>query len=194
MSNLTLEDFNTNFITEICNIEEGHTDETGTFDYGVGFHVLCKPNMRVMYFEDHLNSNILPPGFAEGEIVNAAWSNLLPTVKTWAEGAITAPSLLGATYTPNSNLEFTNVVDFSLADFNSNYTTQIARFDTYPKIEPSSWCVGLNVIRNANPSDSMYIDTNVYVTTFALSKTEDGRLCLAHRMQSVNISRWEYLD
>jgi hypothetical protein len=190
MSNLSLEDFNTNFVTEICSIEEGHTDEAGSFDYGVGFHVLCKPNRRVMYFEHHLSSNILPPGFGESDIVNAAWSNLLPTVKTWAEGAINSPSLLGAVYTPNSNLVFTTASNFTLADYNSNYTTSISRFDTYPRIEPTSWCVGFNVVRNANPAETMYVDTNVFVTTFALNKTEEELLDMAWSNVKENIGSW----
>lgn len=190
MSNLTLQDFNDKFVTEICSIEEGHTDETGTYDYGVGFHVVCKTNQRVMYFENHLSSNVLPPSFTETDVVHAAWSNLLPNVKSWADVTIGSDSLIGSTFVPSSNLGFTNVTEFDFAAFNSNYTLQVSRFNTYPKIEPTSWCVGFNVVKNANTNESMYIDTNVFVTTFALNKTEEELLNMAWSNTKEVIGEW----
>ncbi len=84
MSNISLETFNQNFMTYVRGFEEGHVDENGSYDFGVGFNVVCKNNNRVMYFEAHLMSNELPPSFTQCNIVDSAWSNVLSNVQSWA--------------------------------------------------------------------------------------------------------------
>lgn len=105
MSNISLTDFNTNFMTHIRGFETNHE---GTFDYGVGFNVVCKNNNRVMYFESHINSNMLPSNYTNNDVVEVAWSNVVPNVKSWATTVISSSNIIGQSFTPsissNSNL------------------------------------------------------------------------------------------
>lgn len=190
MSLISYEDFSTHFMTHVRAIETGHTDETGTYDYGVGFNVVCTSNNRVMYFEDHLTSNILPSPFTEQDIVNAAWSNLKPAVKTWATTALTLPSLLGSSWVAPSNLAFSNIGDFTFDTFTNNFTTNIARFEVYPPTNPKSWCVGFKVSTNNSNMDGMYVDTTVQVDTFANTRAEDEILGMAWANVKEQIGGW----
>lgn len=189
MSNIiSLEDFNANFTTSIRNIEKDHKDETGTYSYSVGFNVLCTPNNRTMYFEAHLDSNQAPPGTPESVVTNMAWLNLLPDVKTWASSVLTANSLLGSVYIPT--IDFTNTSNINLSTFNSNFTTNVSRFEVYPKIAPSSWCVGYNVFKNTNSNDTMYYDTSVNVPTFAIQKSESEIMDIAWSNLKESVGHW----
>ena len=170
-SNMSIGDFNNNFVTQIKTIETSHTDETGTYDFGVGFNVVCVPNNRLMYFENHLNSNVLPSNFETNDVITTAWSNLIPDVKTWAATVISSQSLLGSPFTPDSNLDFTTTSNFPLSEYTSNFSTTISRFEVYPPLNPKTWCVGFNVTRN-DSTQNMYIDTSVAVNTFAIPRPE----------------------
>lgn len=178
------------FTTQVRAIETGHTDETGRFDYGVGFNVVCNLNNRVMYFENHLNSNVLPQNYTQQNIVDAAWSNLKPTIKTWASGALNMPSLIGAQWTPSSNVAFIPINTFTQDVYNSNFVTKVARFEVYPPTDPSSWCVGFNTYRVDHPTDNKYFDTNVTVNTFAIYRAEDEILNIGWSNLRNTIGTW----
>jgi hypothetical protein len=153
-----------------------HTDETGTYDYGVGFNIICKNNNRLMYFESHVSSNILPPSFNDSNVVEAAWSNLLPNVKTWASIVIGSSNILGYNFTPsvatNSNLDFTTTNNFNYGKFNSNFFLKVSRMETYPSTNPWCWCVGFTASPKSNNSLTLTLDTTVKVNTFAIYKAE----------------------
>ena len=78
-SNLSFNDFINNFDSFIKTIERNHTDDTGTFQYGAGFNVVCKPNNRIMYFEHHLDG--FDSNLNDSQIALYAWSNLIPTME-----------------------------------------------------------------------------------------------------------------
>jgi hypothetical protein len=181
MSNLTISyaDFSNNFITHIRTIEKDHTDETGTYDYGVGFNVVCLLNSRVMYFEDHLNKNVLPDPYTDQDVVDAAWTAVKPDVKNWSSTAMSLPSLIGSTWTPPTDLSFNPIGNFTFDTFITNFTTTISSFEVYPQNEPSSWRVGFVITNNNNTTDYFYMGTNVFVNTFAVTKAEEEILELA---------------
>lgn len=182
MSNISLEDFNTNFLTYIRGFEHGHTDETGTYDFGVGFHVVCKNNNRVMYFESHVNSNLLPENYTDCNLKDVAWSNVIPDVKSWASEVVNSSNILGHTFVPsvatNSNLDFSTTSNFNFATFNSNFTLSVSRMETYPAVRPFCWCVGFLATKSNDTNTCLVLDTQVVVNTFAIYKAEQEILDL----------------
>lgn len=191
MSNvISLEDFNTNFITHIRSVERDHTDETGTYPYGVGFNVICKPNNRVMYFETHMDSNMAPSGTPEVNVVNIAWSNLLPDIKSWASAVISSSNLLGSIYTPTLEFANTSNIGIDLATYNSNFNTVLSRFEVYPATNPRSWCVAYNVNKIADSNETHYFDTSVIVNTFAVQRAETEIMDLAWSNMRDSIGQW----
>lgn len=193
MSNIAIEDFNTYFVTHVRNIEREHTDETGSYPYAVGFNVICTNNNRVMYFENHMNSNMVPASPSDQQLVDAAWSNLIPTVKTWATAVVNSSNILGTTFRPsasNSNNDFTTTSNFNLGTFTSNFDLRLTRFEVYPPAKPSSWCVGFNVSSGSNAAVHMYIDTNVIVTTFANTLAETEIMELAWSNVKETVGKW----
>lgn len=176
MSNISFSDFSNNFVTQIRGFEVGHTDETGTYDYGVGFNVVCTNNNRVMYFESHLSSNDLPPSFNDSNVVYVAWSNLLPNVKTWATSVLGSSNILGYDFTPSvatdSNLDFSTTNNFSYATFSNHFVLKVNRMETYPAKDPWCWCVGFTSYPISNNNLTFTLDTTVSVNTFAIFRAE----------------------
>ena len=175
---ISMQDFHDNFAVHIRAVETDHTDETGTYPYGVGFNVVCTPNRRVMYFENHITSNMIPEGAVETDIANIAWSNLLPSVKAWASTALGAESLIGSTYVPSLDFASNASPSIDLATYNSHFTTKVARFEVYPATDPNSWCVGFSANRNTDSNTSVYYDTTIKVNTFAETRAESEILDL----------------
>lgn len=194
MSNISLQTFNANFMTQIRGLEYGHTDETGTYDFGVGFNVVCNNNNRVMYFESHLSSNVLPSNYTNNDIVNVAWSNVLPNVKTWATDVVNSSNILGVSFVPsvatNSNLDFTTTSNFHYNTFSSNFDVKVHRMNTYPENNPSCWCVGFNVFKKDDPSNNLLIDTQVVVNTLAVYRAEQEILDLGWSNLKETIGQW----
>lgn len=194
MSYISLEDFNANFMTHIRGFEDGHTDETGTYDYGVGFNIVCTNNNRVEYFEAHVTSNMLPPSYTDSNIIDVAWSNVLPDVKTWATDVINSSNILGQSYVPsvasNSNLDFSTTSNFTYADFSSNFNLTVNRMETYPKNNPSCWCVGFQATKSNDTFTSFNMDTQVTVTTFAIFKAEQEILDLGWSNLKEKYGQW----
>jgi hypothetical protein len=189
-SNMTYQEFADNFITHVRAIENEHTDNGEYYEHCVGFNVVCRNNNRVIYFERHLGSNDVPPNPTVQQVVDASWSNLLPTIKEWAETAITESNLLGSIYVPSSNLPFTTQSNINLPTFTSNFTTKIARMEVYPPVDPKSWCVGFSVNKNAASNEYMYIDTNVVVDSFSISVTEGELLDMGWSNTKETIGVW----
>lgn len=192
---ISLYDFTNNFTTYIRDINTTpHVEGGSNIPFAVGFNVICRPNNRVMYFEAHMNSNNLlpttsnPSAPTDAELVDSAWSNLIPDVKTWATGAFTACNLIGSQFHPVHG--FTTTSNFDLFTYNSNFTTRVARFEVYPATQPSSWCIGFNVIKTASPSETFYIDTNVVLETFAVTLAEEELLTMGWSNTKEAIGNW----
>lgn len=193
MSNIALEDFNTQFVTHVRAIEREHDDLTGTFPFAVGFNIVCLNNNRAMYFESHIASNAVPPSPSDQQLVDAGWSNLITDVKTWATNVVNSSNIIGTYYFPaasNSNMHFATTTNFPLASFTSNFDVTLARFEVYPPTKPSSWCVGFNVASASNANQNMYVDTNVVVATFAQTKAETEIMDLAWSNVKETIGKW----
>lgn len=194
MSNISLTDFNSHFMTYIKGFENSHTDETGTYLYGVGFNVVCKDNNRVMYFESHVTSNMVPTNPNENDVVTAAWSNVLPNVKTWTSSVISSSNLIGNNFTPSvasdSNLNFITPSNYTYETYNSNYDTRISRMEPYPDNNPRSWCVGFACTSKNSPSTFLSIDTQVVVNTFAIYRAEQEILDMGWSNLKETIGRW----
>ena len=184
------QDFVDKFITHVRAIEHNHIDNGEHYAHCVGFNVMCRKNNRVMYFEKHLGSNDVPPNPTVQEVVDASWSNLLPTIKEWAAIACSQSNLLGSVYVPSSNLPFTTQSNIDLPTFTSNFTTKIARMEVYPPVNPKSWCVGFSVNKNTTINDYMYIDTNVVIDSFSNSVTEGELLDMGWSNTKESIGVW----
>jgi hypothetical protein len=194
MSNISLETFNQNFMTHVRGFETDHTDETGHYDFGVGFNVVCTNNNRVMYFESHINSNVLPSNFTQSNVLDAAWANVLSNVKGWASDVNNSSNIIGMNYVPsvatNSNLDFTSTNNLSYATFSSNFNVTLQRMETYPVNNPSCWCVGFGINKTNNNSVTMAIDTQVIVNTFAVYRAEQEIMDLAWAKVKESIGQW----
>lgn len=194
MSNISFSDFSNNFMTQIKGFEVGHTDETGTYDYGVGFNVVCTNNNRVMYFESHISSNMLPLSYNDSNVVQLAWSNVLPDVKIWSTSVLGSSNILGYAFTPsiatNSNLDFSTTSNFSFATFSNNFNLKVSRMETYPANDPSCWCIGFATSPINNPGLSYSIDTTVNVITFAIFKAEQEILDLGWSKLKEGYGQW----
>jgi hypothetical protein len=197
MSNISIATFNQNFTTYVRGFETGHIDETGRYDFGVGFNVVCKNNNRVMYFESHLNSNVLPANFTQSNVIDTAWSNVLSNVKSWASIVNNSSNIIGVNYIPsvatNSNLDFTSTSNFNYNTFSSNFTVTLQKMETYPVNNPSCWCVGYSVCKNNNYSVNMMVDTQVVVNTFAVYRAEQEIMDLAWAKVKETIGAWAQL-
>lgn len=194
MSYISLEDFNDNFMIYIRALEEEHQDETGSYDYGVAFNVVCNNNNRVMYFEAHVTSNMLPPSYTNSNIIDVGWSNVLPDVKTWASDVIYSSNILGQTYIPsiatNSNLDFSTTSNYNFGTFNSNYTIKVSRMEPYPSNQPSCWSVAFIATQSNNPNVYMSKDTQVKITTFAIYQAEQEILNNAWSNVKESFGQW----
>lgn len=72
----------------------------------------------------------------------------------------------------------------SLQDFKANFTVTIARYEVYPKEQPSCYCVGL-ILKHNEGKGEKYIDTQVPLTQ-TVDKTENEIVKLGFdNMQSV---------
>lgn len=196
MSNISLSSFNQNFMTHIRGFETDHTDGSGTYNYGIGFNVVCKNNNRVMYFEAHVGSNMLPSNYTESNVIDAGWSNVLPNVKTWATSVVNSSNILGLNFIPsvatNSNLDFMTTSNFVYSSFSSNFNVSVNKMATYPANNPSCWCVGFKVSKSNDPATMMLIDTQVTPTTFAIYKAEQEILDLGWSNVKEMIGQWAH--
>ncbi len=194
MSNITCEEFNSNFITYVKGYETGHTDETGTYDYGIGFNVLCRNNNRVMYFESHITSNMLPSNYTEDDVIGIGWSNIVPDIRDWATDVINSSNILGQSFTPSvatdSNLDFSTTSNFNYTTFSNNFNIIVNRMEPYPDNNPYCWCVGFQATKSNNQQVSLALDTQVNVSTFAIFKAEQEILDLGWSNLKERYGQW----
>lgn len=185
------ESFNSNFLVQIRDVSVPHIDDEGSYPASVGFNVICLPNNRVMYFEDHVTDSNFVSGATHSQIVTYSWGNLKASISNWAGNALNMPSLVGSSFVPSvgSNGEFSSNVSINLGTYNSNYTTTIARFEVYPPLHPEVWCIGFTCTNNSN-NLSRYFDTQYSVTTFAVNEQEDALMNVAWSQLKETIGDW----
>lgn len=185
---ISIEDFNQNFIIHIRSIAKPHVDKTGIIPADIGINIICVPNNRVQFFEYHIIDQTIVDTSTDQQLIDLAWAALKSDIQTWASTAINLTNLIGHVYTPTN--EFNNTYgNLNLTSYNTNYTTQIARFEVYPPQEPNSWCVGFNITNNNN-SEKIYIDTLVSVETFAVTSAETDIMNDAWNIVKNNIGDW----
>lgn len=191
---ITLSTFNSNFTTVINSWESNHTDQTGSYPYGIGFDVICKNNNRLMYFESHITSNILPSNYTNSNLIDLAWSNVLPDVKTWASSVINSSNIIGVSFTPsiasNSNLDFTSTSNFNFATYSNIFDTKVYRMEPYPSNDPSCWCVGFTSSKKSDNAVRLMLDTQVIVNTLAVFRAEQTYLDLGWSNLKEKIGKW----
>lgn len=185
---IPIEDFNQNFLIHIRSIAKPHIDETGVIPADVGINIVCIPNNRVQFFEHHIMDQNIVDTSTDQQLIDLSWTALKSDIQTWATSAISQGNLIGHVYTPTS--AFSNTYgNLNLTSYNTNYTTQIVRFEVNPPNEPKSWCVGFNVTNNNN-NEKMYIDTLVSVETFAVTSAEQDIMDDAWNNVKDNIGDW----
>ena len=166
---ISIEDFNQNFLIHIRSIARPHVDETGIIPADVGINIVCIPNNRVQFFEHHIMDQNVVDASTDQQLVDLSWTALKSDIQTWATSAISQGNLIGHVYIPTS--AFSNTYgNLNLSSYNTNFTTQINRFEVFPANEPNSWAVGFQITNNIG--ESMYANTLVSVETFAVTSTE----------------------
>lgn len=148
---MTLELFNNNFVVRVVEYKE-LVDVPTTIK--VSYEVKCNLNNRVGVFITEVDTTTLNEGFTHDDVTTAAWDALKATVSAWA-----------STMFPKPQYQFFTVLSttdaITLQDFTDNFQVQIIRFELYPKVSPSSWCIGFYVFSTTKPGVNMFIDGNV---------------------------------
>lgn len=148
---LSIESFNSNFIVRVADYKP-NIDTPSTIT--VVYEVKCVPNKRVGVFIDNVDTTTLVEGFTYDDVVQAAWDSLKNSVAEWSTVMLAQPQ--NTTYTVTSTTD-----DISLQDFTDNFEVQVIRYELYPKVSPSSWCVGFHIYCKARPFVNLFVDGNV---------------------------------
>lgn len=149
---MTLVDFNNDFVVRIAS----YSTSTETTIVHVVFEVKCTANHRVGAFMSDIDTATLNENHTTDDVVNAAWDAVKATVNTWA--VINVQHEVLTTFTPQTTTD-----DISVTDFNTYFTMNVGRYELYPTVSPSSWCVAFTVFLTDKPDTKMYLDSNVPV-------------------------------
>lgn len=149
---MSLEDFNRDFVVRIAS----YTTSTETTIVHVVFEVKCTVNHRVGAFMTDVDTTTLTEGYTTDDVVNVAWDTVKSDVNPWAVINVQHDTLTA--FTPQ-----TTTSDISVTDFNTYFTVSVGRYELYPSISPSSWCVAFTVCATDKPDIKMYLDSNVPV-------------------------------
>lgn len=151
-----LESFNANFTVRVADYKE-LVDTPNTVK--VIYEVLCNSNRRVGVFISDVDTLTLSEGFTPSDVLEAAWDEVKTSVKDWADVNIQHEQY--TTYTVPSTTEA-----ITLQDFNDNFNVQLIRYELYPKVSPSSWCIGFYIYSSSRPGVNMFVDGNVPIEDF----------------------------
>lgn len=153
---MPLQYFNDNFVVRVAD----YSDVVNTPDtVHVVFEVLCTSNKRVGAFIADIDTTTLSQGFTQADVLEAAWTEVKSDVNDWALVNIEHTQYIA--YDPPST---TSAI--TLQDFNDNFSVQLTRYELYPKVSPSSWCIGFYVYSSTRPGVNMFIDGIVPVGDF----------------------------
>lgn len=146
-----LETFNANFTVRVAD----YTEVVGTPDtIKVVYEVVGNINRRTGVFISDVDTTTLSVGFTYEDVLEAAWDEVKSSVSDWADVNIEHEQY--TTYVVTST-----TLDISLQDFNDNFNVQLIRYELYPKVSPSSWCVGFYIYSSTRPGVKMFIDDTV---------------------------------
>lgn len=125
----------------------------------VQFQVVCLTNNRVSVHIADVDTTLLESGFTKKQVVDAAWLLVKDTVVVWAGFNI----IKGAfeTFRPSTVSEGANI---DVTIFNDNFKVNVTRFELYPVINPTNWCVGFNVEKKDSRNVKMYADELIPLT------------------------------
>jgi hypothetical protein len=151
-----LENFNADFTVRVADFTE-LVDTPDTIK--VMYEVLCKINKRIGVFISDVDTTTLSVGFTNADVLEAAWDDVKSSVKDWADVNIQHGQY--TIFTVPSTTEAITVQDFT-----DNFTVQLIRYEVYPKVSPSSWCIGFYVYSTSRPGVNMFIDGTVPIEDF----------------------------
>jgi hypothetical protein len=150
MSSITIEDFNANFVVRIVNYSP--VSNTSTVD--VEFEVKCTVNNRVIIHKTNVDTSLLVEPFTTSDVTDVAWDNVQSNVNAWATTNVASEII--STYEPSTSTD-----DISLTDFNNNFTVKVTRFELYPPINPTHWCIGFFTSSDSHPEQNIYRDCSL---------------------------------
>lgn len=152
---ITLQEFNDNFQVRVVE----YRAEPNTTDITVYYDVKCKTNFRVSVYIATVDTTELDEGYTSEDVIEAGWVTIKDAVNSWA--TTNAPKPQFTTFTPDVTTD-----DISVTDFNNNFTVYLHRFELFPAIQPSSWCIGLTAFSQTQPNVSIYRDCNLNINDF----------------------------
>ena len=164
---VSLEDFNTNYTVRVADFKVSESVPTVTT---VIFEIKNNVNLRVGVFISDVDSTTLASEYTHNDVLDAAWNDVKTSANEWATVNLPKPGY--STYTVLSTTD-----DITLEDFNTNYTVRVSRFELYPNVSPTSWCIGFNVSSNTKPGVNLYVDSTIGLADYCnnvLCKTVAG--------------------
>jgi hypothetical protein len=157
---MTIEDFNTNFAVSIVEYNVDDIANTVT----INFAITCTSNNRKSIWVSVVDTTTLSEGYTSSDVLDAAWNDVKASVNDWA-----VYNLAETAFTEYTVASVSDAI--TLSDFNTNFTVYLGRFDLYPSIQPTSWCIGFRAQRNGK-------DANIYVdATIPIADHCNNTLC-----------------
>jgi hypothetical protein len=101
----------------------------------------------------------LQEGYTTTDVIEAGWVAIKDAVNSWATTNATKPQL--TTFTPNVTTD-----DILVTDFNNNFLVRVQRFELFPAVQPSSWCIGFIAYSTTKDNVSTYRDCNLTIDEF----------------------------
>ncbi len=169
---ITLENFNNSFNVRIVDYKV----QPNSSNVSVYYEVRCFVNNRVSVHVAVVDVTQLSEGYTTNDVIETGWQLVKDTVNSWATSNVTKTSL--SIFTPATT---TNAI--SLSDFNNNFIVRMARFELYPQVQPSSWCIGFHVYSTTKDNISMYFDCSLSIEQY----------CNDTRCLDIATAAWETL-
>jgi hypothetical protein len=150
---ITLQEFNDAFKVRVVDYRVESTDIT------VYYEVKCTSNLRVSVHIATVDTTELLEGYTATDVIDAGWTAIKDAVNSWATTNVSKPPF--TTFTPDVT---TN--DVTVTDFNNNFVVNLQRFELFPTIQPSVWCIGLNTHSQTRQNVSLYRDCSLSIDDF----------------------------
>jgi hypothetical protein len=170
---ITLEDFNNNFKVRVADYKA----DPNTSNITIYYEVKCLLNNRVSVHVANVDTTQLQEGYTYTDVIDAGWQAVKDTVSLWSSSNVIKPQL--TTYTPSVTTD-----DISLTDFNNNFGVSVTRFELYPTIQPTSWCIGFIAYSKTKDNVVCYRDCNVSMEQY----------CNNTRCLNIAAAAWEILQ
>ena len=148
---LSLQDFNDNFTVTTIHFDDSTTDVL------VYFKVQCRSNSRLSIHTTSVDTTQLQPGYTSQDVIAEAWNSVKNVVNTWAEFNLPEDRLTELTISSTSNAIDVNT-------FNTHFLVKIIRFELFPQVNPTLWCIGFSVCIRNNESISQNFEGLISLT------------------------------